>query len=705
MHTRELPKIVLIALLLTLAACGGDGSAPQDNEPVSSDPVGNDPGGSDPGTNDPEPEPEPDPVSDHAVRGSASGLVAAVAVELRLGDKTELLAVLRNGEFAFNARLEDGAPYTVVLSDPDQPCALRNQTGVVDGRDATIELMCTGASLEDVLVSGIVPQVSLVPDVTEYDVEIPLSQTAVSLTAIVAVEGDSITINGMPVASGTPSSSIPLNLGDNLVEVFVENDLGWQRSYRLNLRRAGRLAQYAYGKASNTGVDDQFGWSMALSGDTLAVGAPFEQSRATGVDGDQTDNGFLSSGAVYVFRRSGTIWRQEAYIKASNTGNGDDFGSSVALSNDLLAVGAPLENSAATGINGDQTSNAAGNSGAVYVFRRSGTTWQQETYIKASNAEPNDRFGISVSLEADTLAVGAHFEDSAATGVGGSQTNDPDFSSSGAVYVFRHSGEGWQQEAYIKASNTDFGDTFGASVTLSGDTLAVGAPFEDSKHLGVNADETDDSSTNSGAVYVFRRSGTEWQQEVYPKADAPDPDDRFGTSVALSGDALAVGVPREDSAATGVGSSPYNNSYQDSGAVYVFRRSGTVWRKDVYIKAATFNPGDQFGNSVALSGDTLVVGAYSEDSAATGVGGDQTNNESLESGAVYVFKRVGTIWRQSIYLKASNTDPDDWFGSSVAVSDDTIAVGAYFEDSMSTGMRGDQTDNSALDGGAVYIFH
>ena len=136
------------------------------------------------------------------------------------------------------------------------------------------------------------------------------------------------------------------------------------------------FAQQAYLKASNTGASDLFGLSVALSGDTLAVGAYFEGSAATGIDGNQADNSAVSSGAVYVFTRTGGVWSQQAYLKASNTGGidqfglgGDQFGYSVALSGDTLAVGARNEASAATGVNGNQADNSAPTSGAVYVYR------------------------------------------------------------------------------------------------------------------------------------------------------------------------------------------------------------------------------------------------------------------------------------------------------------------------------------------------
>jgi hypothetical protein len=297
-------------------------------------------------------------------------------------------------------------------------------------------------------------------------------------------------------------------------------------------------------KASNTGADDHFGTSVALAGDALAVGASGEASAATGVDGDQDDNEDPKSGAVYVFRRTGTTWQQEAYLKASNTDLNDSFGISVAFAGDTLAVGANGEASAATGVNGNQGDNSIPGSGAVYVFRHTGTAWEQEAYLKASNTGADvygDNFGVSVGLAGDILAVGAHGEASAATGVNGNQ-DDNSAPGSGAVYVFRRSGSTWEQEAYLKASNAEAGDFFGLRLALSGDVLAVGADSEASAATGVNGDQTDNSATSRGAVYVFRRNGTIWQQEAYVKASRGGAS--FGHSMALSDDTLAVGELR-----------------------------------------------------------------------------------------------------------------------------------------------------------------
>jgi hypothetical protein len=212
--------------------------------------------------------------------------------------------------------------------------------------------------------------------------------------------------------------------------------------------------QQAYLKASNTEADDVFGISVAVAGDTVVVGAAGESSNATGVDGDQTNNSAVDAGAVYVFARTGNSWIQQAYLKASNTDSGDQFGKVVAIAGDTVVVGAAGESSNATGIDGDQTNNSAIDAGAAYVFTRNGNTWSQQAYLKASNTEDSfttdggDEFGSSVAISGDTLVVGASSESSSATGVDSNQSDNSALFS-GAAYVLMRSGNTWSQQAYV----------------------------------------------------------------------------------------------------------------------------------------------------------------------------------------------------------------------------------------------------------------
>jgi len=437
-------------------------------------------------------------------------------------------------------------------------------------------------------------------------------------TGINAQFGYSVAISGDTVVVGARFGSNETGAA----YVFVRSGSTWSQQAELI--------------ASNADVGDGFGSSVAISGDTVVVGAPVEASNAKGVNGNQADNSARQAGAAYVFVRSGTTWSQQAYLKASNTEEVDSFGWSVAISGDTVIIGAVLEDSDATGVNGDQTDNSATDSGAAYVFVRSGTTWSQQAYLKASNTGAGDQFGWSVAIFGDTVVVGALNESSDATGVNGDQTNDFAFLS-GAAYVFVRSGTTWSQQAYLKASNTDAVDRFGVSVAIFGDTVVVGALFEASSATGVNGDQTDNSAPNSGAAYVFVRSASTWSQQAYLKASNTGTGDELGWSVAIFGDMVVVGALFEASNATGVDGNQTDNSAPSSGAAYVFVRSGTTWSQQTYLKASNTGIGDNFGQSVAITWDTAIVGAWLEDSNATGVNGNQADDSTHDAGAVYVF--------------------------------------------------------------------
>ncbi len=512
------------------------------------------------------------------------------------------------------------------------------------------------------------------------------------------------------------------------------NSLGCTDSSEMNTLGAV-LKTVGYLKASNTDASDWFGWALALSGDgrTLAVSARHENSNATGIDGNQADNTASQAGAVYLFRYAISGWSQQAYIKASNSEFSDQFGADVALSADgnTLAVGATGEDSNATGINpaGGQSNNSANIAGAAYVFRYAAGVWSQQAYIKASNAEAGDTFGGTVALSADgnILVVGARNEASGIAGInapGGEADNSA--SGAGAVYLFHLASGVWTQQAYIKASNPESNDLFGFSLALSGDgnTLVVGAKNEDSNATGIGGNQSNNSSSNAGAVYLFRFTASSWTQQAYIKgSNTPNSGggDSFGYALALSddGNTLAVGAISEDSSATGIGGNQLDNGTIGSGAVYLFRFAASAWMQQVYIKAS--NPGllDAFGASLALSsdGNTLVVGAYSEDSNAIGINGLDSDNSASGSGAVYQFRYVGSSWSQTDYVKAANTGTGDNFGGSnisvntpLALSDDagTLAVGAHLEAGNATGITSDATtagvDNSANEAGAVYLY-
>ena len=364
--------------------------------------------------------------------------------------------------------------------------------------------------------------------------------------------------------------------------------------------------------ASDAASNDHFGGSVAISGDTAVVGARLDEAPGTASNTD--------SGSAYVFVRSGDTWSQQAKLTASDAAFQDYFGWSVAVSGDTIVVGASQDDDAGT------------QSGSAYVFVRSGTTWSQQAKLTASDAAAADLFGFSVAISGDTIVVGAYRDDDA---VG----------ESGSAYVFVRSGTTWSQQAKLTATDPGFTDFLGWSVAISGDTIVVGARLDDA------------AAQNSGSAYVFVRSGATWSQQAKLTPSDAALNDEFGYSVAVSGDTAVVGTPFDDDAGN------------ESGSAYVFVRSGTTWSQQAKLTAADAAANDRFGFSVAVSGDTVVVGAYGDDDAGT------------DSGSAYVFVRSGTTWSQRAKLTASDATVADQFGISVAVSGDTAVAGARGDES------------------------
>ncbi|CAD7846986.1 MAG: hypothetical protein [Olavius algarvensis Delta 4 endosymbiont] len=311
----------------------------------------------------------------------------------------------------------------------------------------------------------------------------------------------------------------------------------------------------------------------------------------------------------------------EAKLTANDAASDDRFGYSVSISGDTAVVGAYGDDDAGSG------------SGSAYVFRYDGTAWVQEAKLTADDAETGDQFGWSVSISGGKVLVGARFDDDAASG-------------SGSAYVFRYEGttSTWIQEAKLTADDAASFDLFGESVSISGDTALVGA-----QGGGV-----------TGSAYVFRYEGTTstWIQEAKLTANDAAPGDVFGWSVSISGDTALVGNYRDDDAGS------------ESGSAYVFWYDGTTWIQEAKLTANDAAPGDLFGWSVSISGDTALVGAFGDDDAGS------------SSGSAYVFWYDGTTWIQEAKLTANDAAGFDRFGRSVSISGGTALIGALFGDGV-----------------------
>lgn len=402
------------------------------------------------------------------------------------------------------------------------------------------------------------------------------------------------------------------------------------------VRSAGVWSLQAYLKAANTGAGDGFGRAVAVSGDTIVVGANLEDGSGSGVDPVSNELA-ADAGAAYVYKRSGTIWSLQATLKASNPGGGDQFGQTVAVSGETIFVGALFEDGSGTGVN-PLPDELAADAGAAYVYVRSGETWSQQAYLKGANTGAGDQFACFLAAFGDSAIIGALGEDGSGTGM--NPASDELSGNSGAAYVYVRNGVTWNQQAYLKASNTGAGDIFGQSVALAGDTAVVGAYREDGSGTGVNP-TSDEGAINSGAAYVFKRSGTAWTQQAYLKATNSAANDEFGVPVGVSGNMVVVGSWQEDGSGTGI--NPVSDELAaDSGAAFVYVRGGTTWTHLAYLKASNTGAGDSFGQRVAVSGDTVVAAAIGEDGSGSGV--NPVTSEGMNgSGAVYVFAGLGPL--------------------------------------------------------------
>jgi hypothetical protein len=487
---------------------------------------------------------------------------------------------------------------------------------------------------------------------------------------------------------------------------------------------AGAFVQQGKLEASDGAAQDNLGFSVAISGDTAVVGAPRDQVGSN-----------PSQGSAYVYLRTNGVWTQQQKLTASDGIANDEFGYAVAIVGDTVFVGRHFT----------QVGNNARTRGAVYVYTRSGTTWTQApTHLTPSDAADADLFGSSLAVDGGTLVVGAL------------QKNNGSTFFQGAAYVFNGAGATWTQQAKLTANDGGFANFFGVSVAVSGDTAVVGAP-------GLAGGSAD---SGRGAVYIFTRAGGTFARTDKLIHSDPAPD-ALGTSVALDGSSVIAGAPAKNSnrgaayvfnlvadagpklvgsdltgfaeygrrvavssdtaltsslnfgtnlfrrnganwelvrkltaPVTGTDSAPMSGGVAIegdtlvvgstasrannvlSGAAYVFVRSGGDWVLQQRLLPSDATAGQSFGASVAISGDTIAVGAQN-----TKVGSNDNQ------GAVYVFTRTGSVWTEQQKLTASDGAAQDTLGWSVALSGDTALVSSHFADV-----------NGKLNQGAAYVY-
>jgi hypothetical protein len=335
-------------------------------------------------------------------------------------------------------------------------------------------------------------------------------------------------------------------------------------------RTAGTWLEQAKIEAGNSlPIFAAFGSAVAISGDTIVIGVPY----------DGPSQGFRP-GSAYVFVRNGATWFEEQVLTASEGEDSDEFGRSVAVSGDVIMIGAPHhEHSGST-------------AGAAYVFMRNGAAWSESQILVSSDLAPGDSFGGAVAMSEDTVVIGASRDD---------QGNKSD---SGSAYVFVRNGATWVEQQKLKTKSGSY-DYFGTSVAIDGDTCLLGAPGEDKGGVDV------------GSSYVFIRNGTTWSEQQEVSTSNLQGLDKFGTSVAVSGNLAVIGAHRDDSPGS-----------MDHGSAYLYARSGTIWIEQAELLASDGDEGDLFGVAACVLGDTAIIAANS----------DEYSPLLIFAGSAYVFQ-------------------------------------------------------------------
>ncbi len=359
--------------------------------------------------------------------------------------------------------------------------------------------------------------------------------------------------------------------------------------------------------------------AVDICGDWLIIGAPLDDEIAP------------DAGSAYIYQWNGSSWSNEHKLYASDAEENDQFGCSVAISGDMALVGAMYEDT------------RANNAGAVYAYYYNGADWIEQK-LMASDGEANNRFGICLDFDADTAVIGAPYR---------SETGN----SSGVIYTFTRSGNSWTQDEKLYPADGNVYDYFGFSVSISGNWIAAGSTGNDQ------------AGNVSGAVYFYQNSGSNWLEKEKVIASDTQEGDEFGNAVDIYGDYALLAAWKDD------------DNGPNSGSAYIFKRIGESWIEQDKLLASDGATSDYFGNSASLDGDYAVVGAALDDS-------DGVTN----CGSAYVFKRNNAEWDQIEILTATEQNPDDLFGTQVAISGNTIAVGC----------PGD--DDNGIDAGSVSSF-
>ncbi len=468
--------------------------------------------------------------------------------------------------------------------------------------------------------------------------------------------GCSVAVDGDTIVIGARAGNASGVNGAGCAYVFTYNGSNWIKEQVVH--------------SANAEFTDQFGYAVAISGDTLLAGSPYNGSTPSSAKG------------VDIFTRSAGAWTLEQNLDAVDTPSAYDvFGQSVAISGDTTVIGAY----------GDDTP-AGPSAGSAYVFAKTDGVWSQQGRLVATDGMPADAFGYSVAIDGDTVAVGAYQDDAVATWNAGSvyvftrdinnlwnqqQKIEPDVpialgnfgfqvdvsgdslavgTLADMAYVFTRSASTWSQQQTIQSDDLVAGDSFGSALAIEGDYLVVGANFDDTA-----------SGSDAGSAYVFLRSGGIWSQQQQLTASNGAVVDYFGSAIDLSNDTVVVGAYSHD-----------HDSRLNSGSAYVFVRSGSTWSEQQILAAESPWSGDEFGASVAIAGNHVLIGSPKDDWVKRMP--DDSIQLQNEAGSAHLYSRVDGVWSLQRMFVAPDGESGDFFGNAVALSENTALVGAYVDD-------------------------
>jgi hypothetical protein len=477
------------------------------------------------------------------------------------------------------------------------------------------------------------------PQTTEYTLEVPLLSERVTWM-LEAPSTAEVHINGRSLEGKLEWTTPALQFGDTEVLIALSASGSKSRTYTVTLKRNGMQLPQVTSPFPSAG--DAFGTSLAISGDLMLVGAPYEDGSESKPAGDP-DEAAKDSGAAYLFERTAAGWMYRAYLKAETPRAGAHFAFNLAIDGTRFAIGVPSDP----------------DGGSVYTYDYAGGEVRQVDILHGDTPTAGGLFGRSVALQGNRLVIGLPGDNTGAN-------------EAGSLYVYEYESGSWQRSAILRSKTPGPLDWLGSSVAFDGDLVVSGATGR----------TVPGEQLPSGATYVFERTKDGWGQAQMLWPTTPETGAFFGEAVSVLGSTIAVG-------------GFFGTAGLSGGSAYVFMRgSDGQWTQQQVIRPNNSRAGDWFGDRVVLTGDLLVVGASHESSATPGIGADGEGTLN-QSGAVYVFSRSSGTWSQSIEIKLSEPMAMQELGLGLAVSNGTLVAGVPSDPDR---------NGSSMKPGGVYVF-